>query len=61
MLTIGLVALGATDPGRAAEFWRQALGYELREDGYGGWAKVLVPADGKAVVTGLATPGRRPG
>lgn len=47
MLTIGVVALGVTDTERAAEFWRQALGYELREDGYGGWAKVLVPADGK--------------
>ncbi|MGO9782861.1 MAG: VOC family protein [Streptosporangiaceae bacterium] len=43
MLTIGVVALGVTDVGRAADFWRQALGYELREDGFGGWAKVLVP------------------
>jgi catechol 2,3-dioxygenase-like lactoylglutathione lyase family enzyme len=48
MLTIGVVALGATDTERAADFWRQALGYELREDGYGGWAKVLVPAGGRA-------------
>jgi hypothetical protein len=24
----------------------RALGYELRTDGFGGWAKVLVPPDG---------------
>ena len=43
MLTIGVVALAVTDVERAADFWRQALGYELREDGLGGWAKVLMP------------------
>ena len=46
MLTFGVVALGVTDAGRAAEFWCAALGYELREDGFGGWAKVLVPPGG---------------
>ncbi|MBO0772566.1 MAG: VOC family protein [Actinobacteria bacterium] len=43
MLTIGVVALGVTDVERAAEFWCQALGYRRREDGFGGWALVLVP------------------
>lgn len=53
MLTIGVVALGVTDAGRAADFWRQALGYELREDGFGGWAKVLVPPDGSGTPIAL--------
>ena len=48
MLTFGVVALGVTDAGRAAEFWCAALGYELREDGFGGWAKVLAPPGGTA-------------
>ena len=43
MLTFGVVALGVTDAGRATEFWSAALGYTLREDGYGGWARVLMP------------------
>ena len=43
MLTFGVVALGVTDVQRAAAFWSAALGYTLREDGFGGWAKVLVP------------------
>ncbi len=43
MLTFGVVALGVTDVQRAAEFWSAALGYRLREDGFGGWSKVLVP------------------
>jgi catechol 2,3-dioxygenase-like lactoylglutathione lyase family enzyme len=46
VLTIGLIALGVSDVVRAAEFWCQALGYELREDGFGGWATVLVPPGG---------------
>jgi catechol 2,3-dioxygenase-like lactoylglutathione lyase family enzyme len=43
VLKFGVVALGVTDVQRAAEFWSAALGYQLREDGFGGWAKVLVP------------------
>jgi len=43
VLKFGVVALGVTDAQRAAEFWSAALGYTLREDGFGGWAKVLVP------------------
>jgi catechol 2,3-dioxygenase-like lactoylglutathione lyase family enzyme len=46
MLRFGVVALGVSDVRRAADFWSAALGYELREDGFGGWAKVLVPPDG---------------
>lgn len=46
MLTFGVIALGVTDVPRAADFWRAALGYELRTDGFGGWATVLVPPDG---------------
>jgi catechol 2,3-dioxygenase-like lactoylglutathione lyase family enzyme len=42
MLTFGVVVLGVTDVRRAAEFWSAALGYELREDGFGGWATVLM-------------------
>ena len=45
MLKFGVVAIGVTDAQRAAEFWSAALGYTLREDGFGGWAKVLVPPD----------------
>ena len=40
-----MVALGVTDVRRAADFWSAALGYKLREDGFGGWAKVLVLPD----------------
>jgi catechol 2,3-dioxygenase-like lactoylglutathione lyase family enzyme len=43
VLTFGVVALGVTDGQRAAAFWSAALGYSLREDGFGGWARVLVP------------------
>jgi len=40
------MVLGVTDVWRAAEFWSAALGYSVREDGFGGWAKVLVPPNG---------------
>jgi catechol 2,3-dioxygenase-like lactoylglutathione lyase family enzyme len=46
VLTFCVVVLGAADRQRAADFWRAALGYEVREDGYGGWAMILVPPDG---------------
>jgi catechol 2,3-dioxygenase-like lactoylglutathione lyase family enzyme len=52
-LGIGVVALGVTDVRRAAEFWSAALGYKLREDGFGGWAKVLVPPDGAGTAIAL--------
>ncbi len=53
MLTFGVVALGVTDVRRAAEFWCAALGYRLREDGFGGWSKVLVPPDGAGTAIAL--------
>jgi catechol 2,3-dioxygenase-like lactoylglutathione lyase family enzyme len=53
MLTFGVVALGVTDVERAAGFWSAVLGYKLREDGFGGWAKVLVPADGTGTAIAL--------
>jgi catechol 2,3-dioxygenase-like lactoylglutathione lyase family enzyme len=53
VLTIGVVALGVTDVRRAAEFWSQALGYELREDGFGGWATVLTPPGGSGTKIAL--------
>jgi catechol 2,3-dioxygenase-like lactoylglutathione lyase family enzyme len=46
VLTFGVVVLGVADRQRAADFWRSALGYEVREDGYGGWAMMLVPPEG---------------
>jgi catechol 2,3-dioxygenase-like lactoylglutathione lyase family enzyme len=53
MLRVGVVALGVSDVRRAAEFWSAALGYQLREDGFGGWAKVLVPPDGAGTAIAL--------
>ena len=53
VLTFGVVALGVTDVRRAAEFWSAALGYRLREDGFGGWAKVLVPPGGAGTAIAL--------
>jgi catechol 2,3-dioxygenase-like lactoylglutathione lyase family enzyme len=46
VLSFGVVVLGAVDVPRATEFWRAALGYELRTDGFGGWATVLSAPDG---------------
>jgi len=53
MLSFGVVVLGVTDVQRAAEFWSAALGYELREDGFGGWATVLVPPGGTGTAIAL--------
>ncbi len=53
MLTMGVVVLGVTDVRRAAEFWGTALGYERREDGFGGWAMVLVPPGGSGTMIAL--------
>jgi hypothetical protein len=46
MLTFGVVVLGVTDRARAEEFWCAALGYGVRDDGFGGWARVLEPPGG---------------
>jgi catechol 2,3-dioxygenase-like lactoylglutathione lyase family enzyme len=53
MLTFGVVVLGVDDVRRAAEFWSAALGYTLREDGFGGWAKVLMPPAGPGTAIAL--------
>ena len=46
MLTVGVIVLGVSDVERAATFWCEAIGYERRTDGFGGWAVVLTPAAG---------------
>jgi catechol 2,3-dioxygenase-like lactoylglutathione lyase family enzyme len=53
VLTFGVVVLGVTDAQRAAAFWSAALGYTLREDGFGGWARVLVPPGGAGTAIAL--------
>jgi catechol 2,3-dioxygenase-like lactoylglutathione lyase family enzyme len=53
MLTIGVVALGVSDVARATEFWRGALGYDVRTDGFGGWSTVLVPPGGSGTMIAL--------
>jgi catechol 2,3-dioxygenase-like lactoylglutathione lyase family enzyme len=55
MLTFGVVALGVTDVRRAQEFWCAALGYQVRVDGFGGWAKVLTPPGGTGTLIALQT------
>ena len=40
-----MVVLGVADVDRAVAFWAAALGYELRTDGLGGWARSLAPPD----------------
>ena len=53
MLTFGVMVLGVSDRPRAEEFWCAALGYRVREDGSGGWARVLEPADGTGTMIAL--------
>jgi catechol 2,3-dioxygenase-like lactoylglutathione lyase family enzyme len=53
MLTFGVVVLGVTDRRRAEGFWCAALGYRVREDGFGGWARILVPPDGAGTAIAL--------
>jgi catechol 2,3-dioxygenase-like lactoylglutathione lyase family enzyme len=55
MLRFGVVVLGVGDVQRAQEFWCAALGYKVREDGFGGWAKVLIPPDGAGTSIALQT------
>jgi catechol 2,3-dioxygenase-like lactoylglutathione lyase family enzyme len=61
MLTFGVVVLGVTDRRRAEEFWCAALGYEVRDDGFGGWARVLIPPDGTGTMIALQTSETPPG
>jgi catechol 2,3-dioxygenase-like lactoylglutathione lyase family enzyme len=53
MLTIGVLALGVSNVERATEFWRDALGYDVRTDGFGGWSTVLVPPGGSGTMIAL--------
>jgi len=53
MIHIGVVALGVNDVDRAAEFWCEALGYDRREDGFGGWSMVLVPRSSPGTMLAL--------
>jgi catechol 2,3-dioxygenase-like lactoylglutathione lyase family enzyme len=53
VLTFGVVVLGVTDRRRAEEFWCAALGYQVRDDGFGGWARVLVPPAGTGTMIAL--------
>ena len=53
MLTFGVVVLGVSDRPRAEEFWCAALGYRVREGGFGGWAKVLEPPGGTGTLIAL--------
>jgi catechol 2,3-dioxygenase-like lactoylglutathione lyase family enzyme len=53
MLTFGVMVLGVTDRARAEEFWCAALGYRVREDGFGGWARILAPAAGTGTMIAL--------
>lgn len=53
MLHVGVVALGVHDVERAARFWCAALGYDRRDDGFGGWSLVLVPPSGSGTKLAL--------
>jgi catechol 2,3-dioxygenase-like lactoylglutathione lyase family enzyme len=53
MLKLGVVVLGVTDRPRAEEFWCAALGYRVRDDGFGGWARVLEPPGGTGTMIAL--------
>jgi catechol 2,3-dioxygenase-like lactoylglutathione lyase family enzyme len=53
MLTFGVVVLGVADRQRAIDFWCATLGYQVREDGFGGRATVLVPPGGSGTIIAL--------
>lgn len=53
MLNVGVLALGVSDVQRATSFWCEALGYEVRRDGFGGWSTVLMPAIGSGLKIAL--------
>ena len=52
-MNVGVLALGVGDVERAVAFWCEALGYDVRRDGFGGWATVLVPPSGSALKIAL--------
>jgi catechol 2,3-dioxygenase-like lactoylglutathione lyase family enzyme len=50
---MGVIVLGVTDRERATAFWSAALGWDVRTDGFGGWATVLAPRDGRGTPIAL--------
>jgi catechol 2,3-dioxygenase-like lactoylglutathione lyase family enzyme len=60
MLNFGVVVLNVSDRQRAQEFWCAALGYEVREGPFGGWARTLVSPDGTGPVLALQLSGEEP-
>jgi catechol 2,3-dioxygenase-like lactoylglutathione lyase family enzyme len=52
---IGVMVIGVSDVERAAAFWCDALGYDRRQDGFGGWANVLAPRNGAGAMLALQT------
>jgi catechol 2,3-dioxygenase-like lactoylglutathione lyase family enzyme len=61
MLTFGVVVLGVTDRARAEQFWSAALGYQVRDDGFAGWARLLMPPGGTGTMIALQTSETPPG
>ena len=61
MLTFGVVVLGISNRQRAEEFWCAALGYQVRRDGFGGWATVLVPPGETGTMIALQSSETPPG
>lgn len=55
MLQIGVVVLGVVNVERAEAFWTQALNYEVRSGGFGGWSTVLQSGDGSGTLLALQT------
>jgi catechol 2,3-dioxygenase-like lactoylglutathione lyase family enzyme len=55
MVHVGVVVVGVANVERAAQFWCDALGYERRDDGFGGWSMVLVPPSGAGAKLALQT------
>lgn len=53
MLEVGVLALGVADVQRATRFWCSALDYDVRRDGFGGWATLLVPRSGSGLTIAL--------
>jgi catechol 2,3-dioxygenase-like lactoylglutathione lyase family enzyme len=60
MLTFGVVVLGVTDQRRAEEFWCAALDYEVRQDGFGGWPRLLASPGGTGTMIALQTSSAAP-
>src|SRR5436309_16130140 len=53
MLTFGVVVLGVTDRARARTFSCGALGYQVGDDGFAGWPRLLVPPGGTGALIAL--------